>query len=84
MYVYVADLDDVVRKLAGADVPIVREPEDTPWDERIATVADPEGNPVVLCQQTLDRRSARIDRPPPNAASAAVRTAGRRRCWRTR
>ena len=52
MYVYVADLDDVVRKLAGADVPIVREPEDTPWDERIATVADPEGNPVVLCQQT--------------------------------
>jgi lactoylglutathione lyase len=52
MYVYVADLDDVVRKLARADVPIVREPEDMPWGERIATVADPEGNPVALCQQT--------------------------------
>src|SRR5690242_13074020 len=51
MYVYVADLDGMVRQLADADVPILREPEDMPWGERIATVADPEGNPVALCQQ---------------------------------
>jgi lactoylglutathione lyase len=51
MYVYVADLDGMVRRLADADVPILRDPEDMPWGERIATVADPEGNPVALCQQ---------------------------------
>ena len=52
MYIYVADLDEMVRHLAGANVPILRDPEDMPWGERIATLADPEGNPVALCQQT--------------------------------
>jgi len=52
MYIYVADLDGMVRQLADADVPILRGPEDMPWGERIATIADPEGNPVALCQQT--------------------------------
>lgn len=51
MYLYVADLDRLVNKLAEHDVPILRGPEDMPWGERIATVADPEGNPVALCQQ---------------------------------
>lgn len=51
MYVYVADLDGIVSQLADAEVPILRDPEDMPWGERIATVADPEGNPVALCQQ---------------------------------
>jgi lactoylglutathione lyase len=50
MYIYVADLDKMLSGLAGAGVPILREPEDMPWGERIATVADPEGNPVALCQ----------------------------------
>jgi lactoylglutathione lyase len=49
MYVYVSDLDGTVRRLADAGVPVLREPEDMPWGERIATVADPEGNPVALC-----------------------------------
>ena len=52
MYVYVADLDRMVRQLADVGVPILRKPEQMPWGERIATVADPEGNPVALCQQT--------------------------------
>jgi lactoylglutathione lyase len=52
MYLYVADLDGIVKQLADADVPILREAENMPWGERIATVADPEGNPVALCQQT--------------------------------
>lgn len=51
MYVYVADLDALVGQLAEQDVSILREPEDMPWGERIATVADTEGNPVALCQQ---------------------------------
>jgi lactoylglutathione lyase len=52
MYIYVADLDGLVRRLAETGVPVLRDPEDMPWGERIATVADPEGNPVALCQQT--------------------------------
>jgi lactoylglutathione lyase len=51
MYVYVPDLDDAVRRLAEAGVTVLREPEEMPWGERIATVADPEGNPVALCQE---------------------------------
>jgi len=51
MYVYVADLDRAVKQLSDAGVPVLREPEDMPWGERVAAVADPEGNPVALCQQ---------------------------------
>lgn len=50
MYLYVPDLDATVADLAAAGVPIMREAEDMPWGERIATVADPDGNPVALCQ----------------------------------
>lgn len=52
MYIYVADLEGLVQRLAARNVPVLREPEDMPWGERIATVADPEGNPVALCQQS--------------------------------
>lgn len=52
MYVYVEDLEATVGRLADAGVTVLREPEDMPWGERIATVADPESNPVALCQQT--------------------------------
>jgi lactoylglutathione lyase len=52
MYIYVADLDGMLSQLAEAAVPILRRPEDMPWGERIATVADTEGNPIALCQQT--------------------------------
>jgi lactoylglutathione lyase len=51
MYVYVADLDGMLSQLTHAAVPVLREPEDMPWGERIATVADPDGNPIALCQQ---------------------------------
>ena len=51
MYVYVTDLEQTLTDLAGAEVPVLREPEDMPWGERIATVADPDGNPVALCQE---------------------------------
>jgi lactoylglutathione lyase len=52
MYIYVSDLDASVRQLARGGVPMLKDPEDMPWGERIATVADPDGNPVTLCQQT--------------------------------
>jgi lactoylglutathione lyase len=50
MYVYVDDLDGMLAQLAQAQVTVLREAEDMSWGERIATVADPEGNPVALCQ----------------------------------
>ena len=50
MYVYVDDLAAMLARLAQAHVTVLREAEDMPWGERIATVADPEGNPVALCQ----------------------------------
>jgi lactoylglutathione lyase len=50
MYVYVEDLEGMIDRLAQARVTVLREIEDMPWGERIATVADPEGNPVALCQ----------------------------------
>jgi lactoylglutathione lyase len=51
MYVYVTELDSVVARLKDAGVPILRAPEEMPWGERIASVADPERNPVALCEQ---------------------------------
>jgi lactoylglutathione lyase len=50
MYVYVDDLEAMLARLIEANVMVLCEAEDTPWGERIATVADPEGNPVDLCQ----------------------------------
>jgi len=51
MYVYVDDLDVAVGQLQANGVVVLRAPADMPWGERIATVTDPDGNPVALCQQ---------------------------------
>lgn len=51
LYVFVADLDATVADLRAAGVEIVKEPADMPWGERVAIVADPEGNPVVLAAE---------------------------------
>jgi lactoylglutathione lyase len=50
MFVYVDDLDATVEQLR-TDTAILREPADMPWGERIAYVADPDGNPVALAAQ---------------------------------
>jgi lactoylglutathione lyase len=51
MYMYVDDLDATVERLRAQDVVVLREPEAMPWGERIASVADPDGNPVTLCAE---------------------------------
>ncbi|HEY3832299.1 MAG TPA: VOC family protein [Acidimicrobiia bacterium] len=51
MYVYVPDLDLLFDELQSSGVQVLREPEDMPWGERIAAVADTDGNPVALCQE---------------------------------
>jgi lactoylglutathione lyase len=48
LFVYVEDVDSSIRSMEAAGVPLLREPEDMPWGERVAFVADPEGNPVTL------------------------------------
>ena len=50
MYVYVDDLEAMLARLIKANVMVLCEAQDMPWGERIAAVADPDGNPVALCQ----------------------------------
>jgi lactoylglutathione lyase len=50
LFVYVDDVDALVARLRG-DVDVLREPEAMPWGERVAYVADPEGNPVALARR---------------------------------
>jgi lactoylglutathione lyase len=52
LFVYVADVDEQVDGLRGADVSVLREPEDMFWGERLAWIADPDGNPVALAATT--------------------------------
>ena len=47
MFVYVADLEATVSSLGA---PVLREPADMPWGERLAYVTDPDGNPVAVAQ----------------------------------
>ncbi|MFD0745041.1 VOC family protein [Phytohabitans flavus] len=35
-------------KLRAAGVKVLAEPTDQPWGERMATVADPDGNRVII------------------------------------
>ena len=47
-WVYARDCDAAIAALRAADVPIVREPADQPWGERMAEVLDPDGNRVLV------------------------------------
>jgi lactoylglutathione lyase len=51
MFVYVTDVDALVPQLRAEGVTILRDPADMPWGERIASVADPDGNPVALANE---------------------------------
>jgi lactoylglutathione lyase len=48
MFVFVDDVDTTIKELRSAGVSVLREPADLPWGERVAHVADPDGNPVAL------------------------------------
>lgn len=50
LWVYAADCDAAVERLRTAGVQIVEEPTDQPWGERVARVADPDGNLVIVGQ----------------------------------
>jgi lactoylglutathione lyase len=48
LWIYVDSVDETVDALRGSGTPIVAEPEDQPWGERIARVSDPDGNEVII------------------------------------
>lgn len=50
LWVYADDCDEAIEQLRTAGVQIVEEPADQPWGERVARVADPDGNPVIIGQ----------------------------------
>jgi lactoylglutathione lyase len=52
MCVYHDDVDAAVRRLRERSYRVLAEPADQPWDERVAYVADSDGNPVLICTPT--------------------------------
>jgi len=46
--VYTADCDATVERLRAAGAPVIDEPADQPWGERMARVADPDGNQLLI------------------------------------
>jgi lactoylglutathione lyase len=48
LWVYVDDCDAAVQRLRADGVAVMQEPADQPWGERMATVADPDGNRVMV------------------------------------
>jgi lactoylglutathione lyase len=47
--VYTDDVDDAVAQLRTAGHAVLYEPANQPWGQRMAYVADPDGNPVMIC-----------------------------------
>lgn len=46
--IYVADVDTAVERMRDAGAEVIVEPIDQPWGERMAYVADPDGNLLML------------------------------------
>ena len=47
--IYTDDVDNAVAHLRDAGYAVLSEPADQPWKERMAYVADPDGNAVMIC-----------------------------------
>lgn len=52
LWVYVDDCDTLVETLRANATPILEEPADQAWDERVARVSDPDGNVVIIGSKT--------------------------------
>jgi uncharacterized glyoxalase superfamily protein PhnB len=46
--VYTGDCDAAIANLRAAGTPVIEEPSDQPWGERMARVTDPAGNEIVI------------------------------------
>jgi lactoylglutathione lyase len=47
--VYTDDVDQAIDELRRHRVPVLVEPADQPWGERMAYVTDPGGHPIMIC-----------------------------------
>ena len=52
LFVYVDDVDATVERLRAEGIRVLREAAEMPWGERVAYVADPDGNVVSLATPT--------------------------------
>jgi uncharacterized glyoxalase superfamily protein PhnB len=50
LWFYVEDVDRVTAELAASGVPVLEQPADSEWGERVSMVADPFGTRVRLAQ----------------------------------
>ncbi len=48
LWVYVTYVDATIAELAA---PVMKPAEDMPWGERVAYLADPDGNPVAIAHR---------------------------------
>jgi lactoylglutathione lyase len=48
IWVYASDCDAAVELLRSAGTPVLEEPADQPWGERVARVSDPDGNVIII------------------------------------
>lgn len=51
LWVYTDDCDAALAHLRGHGVQVLAEPADQPWGERMAEVADPDGNRVIVASR---------------------------------
>lgn len=51
LWIYTDDCDAAIEGLRAHGVPILEEPADQPWGERIARVLDPDGNEIIIGQR---------------------------------
>ncbi len=57
LWAYTDDCDAAVDTLRAAGVPVLQEPADQPWGERMATVTDPDGNRVIMATRAPEPAS---------------------------
>lgn len=58
LWVYAADCDAALARLRDGGVEVVQEPADQPWGERMAIVADPDGNRVIVATRSPEEPAA--------------------------
>jgi lactoylglutathione lyase len=51
LWLYADDCDAAVERLREQGVPVVVEPADQPWGERMAEVTDPDGTRVIIASR---------------------------------
>jgi lactoylglutathione lyase len=51
LWVYAHDCDTALGRLRSGGAQVLQEPIDQPWGERMATVADPDGNRVIIASR---------------------------------